>query len=210
MGAVLTLRSWRSVLERLSIYLPMLLMGLLALASYWLLRATPGTPVATPERVEVHQPHHVMHQFSVRTHGPGGALKTEVLGTEARLYPDDGSMEMENPRVRSFSPEGVLTTFTGDHGWTNQSNDEFVLRGSARVVREATTLASGQRLARLEFQGEHLRVLTSEHRVLSDEPVLLIRGSDRMTANRLDYSDAQRIAVFTGRVRAQLMPRPQP
>ncbi|MGB4059994.1 MAG: LPS export ABC transporter periplasmic protein LptC [Burkholderiaceae bacterium] len=203
-------RSWRAAFERLTIYLPMLLMGLLALASYWLLQATPGTPTPGPDRAEVHQPHHVMQGFSVRTHGPGGALKTEVLGSEARLFPDDGSMEMDDPRVRSFSTDGVLTTLAANQGWSNKANDEFVLRGNAQVVRHPAALATGQKLGRMEFQGQHLRVFTAQHRVVSDEPVLLLRGADRITANRLDYNDEQRVAVLTGRVRAQLVARPQP
>ncbi len=203
-------RSWRAAFERLTIYLPLLLMGLLALASYWLLQATPGAPVPGPERTEVHQPHHVMQGFLVRTHGPGGVLNTEVLGSEARLFPDDGSMEVDNPRVRSFSPDGVLTTLAANQGWSNKANDEFVLRGDARVVRQSATLANGQRLAQLEFQGQHMRVFTAQHRVVSDEPVLLLRGADRITANRLVYNDEQRVAVLTGRVRAQLVARPQP
>jgi lipopolysaccharide export system protein LptC len=76
------------------------------------------------------------------------------------------------------------------------------------VVREP--VANGQRTGRLEFQGQHLRVLTAQHRVLSDEPVVLLRGANRITANRLDYNDDQRVAVLAGRVRAQLVARPQP
>jgi len=210
MPTSLTTRSWRVVLERLSIYLPVMLMALLAMASYWLLRATPGTPGPSPERTEVHQPHHVMRQFSVRTHGPGGLLTTEVLGSEARLFPDDGSMEMDNPRVRSFSPERVLTTLEADRGWTNKAQDEFLLNGNARVVRQPHPGPGTTRQEQMEFRGQHLRVLSAQHRVLSEEPVELLRGADRITANRLDYNDEQRVAVFTGRVRAQLVPRPRP
>ena len=199
---------WRAAFERLSLYLPVVLMGLLALASYWLLRATPGIPTPGPERTEVHQPNHVMQDFAVRTHGPGGMLKTEVLGREARLFPDDGSMEMDGFRARSFNPNGVLTTMVADHAWTNKANDEFVLRGNARVVRLPASGANGQSAGLLEFQGPHLRVFTAEHRVLSDEPVVLLRGANRITANRLDYNDDQRVAVLTGRVRAQLVLRP--
>jgi lipopolysaccharide export system protein LptC len=197
--ASLSARSWRVAVERLTLYLPVLLMGMLALASYWLLRATPPSPGPATARTEVHHPHHVMRQFSVRTHGAGGALKTEVLGSEARLFPDDGSMEVDNPRVRSFSPDGVLTTLAGEHGWVNKAHDEFVLRRNARVVRQAATLPNGQQLSRLDT-----------HRVLSDEPVVLLRGADRLSGNRLDYNDEQRVAVLTGRVRAQLIARPQP
>lgn len=204
------IQTWRLVGERLTVYLPILLMGALALASYWLLRATPASPVPGPARSEVHQPHHMMRQFSVRTHGEGGVLKSEVLGREARLFPDDGSMEVEELRVRSLGPAGSLTTMVGDRAWTNQAQDEFLLRGNAIVVRQPTTLPNGQLSARLEFQGQQLRVFTESRQVESDEPVLVLRGADRISGNKLAYNDAQRVAVVTGRVRAQLAARPQP
>lgn len=185
-------------------------MAMLALASYWLLQATPPAPTSGPERTETHQPHHLMQGFSVRTHGTDGGLRTEVLGREARLFPDDGSMEMDDPRVRSFSPEGVLTVLSARQGWTNKAQDEFVLRGDARVLRQPSGAAGGRRLPALEFQGQHLRVFTSPRRVVANEPVLLLRGADRISAQRMDYDDVKRVAIFTGRVRAQLVPRPQP
>lgn len=206
-AAVFLARPWRTAIERATLYLPVLLMGLLALASYWLLQATPRQTTAGAPPPEVHQPHHVMRGFVVRTHGADGALQTEVLGQEARMYPDDGSMELDQPRVRNFSPDGVLTTLSADHGWTNKAQDEFVLRGSARVVREPRQLGDGQRLPRLEFQGEHLRVFSEQRRIVSEEPVLLLRGADRISGNRLEHSDTQRVSVFTGRVRAVLSPR---
>lgn len=207
--AALHLRLRRGA-ERLSIYMPVLLMAMLALGSYWLLRATPAPPAPVVERAEVHEPTDVMRRFSVRTYGPGGALQTEVFGVEGRRYPDDGSTEIDQARVRSFSPEGVLTTAVARKVWTNAANDEYVLQGDAVVVRAATTLPSGQKLERLEFRGEHLRVLAKEDRVLSDSPVLLIRGASQITANQLDWTDRDRVAQLTGRVRATLVGRMRP
>jgi lipopolysaccharide export system protein LptC len=195
-------RLWMGV-ERLSIYLPVLLMALLAAGSYWLLRATPTLQAAPEARVEKHEPDSIMRRFSVRTYGPGGQLKSEVFGQEARHFADDGSMEIGQARIRSFSPEGVLTTASAHSVWTDATESEYILRGNAVVVRDEATLPSGKKLARLTFQGEFLRVKVDERRVLSDQPVELTRGVDRITANQLDYADREGVAQFTGRVRAQ-------
>ena len=199
-------------LERLSVYVPILLMALMALTSYWLLRATPQTPVAVAKAPPEHVPTDVMRRFSVRTYGPGGALRSEVFGQEARLYPDDGSMEIDQSRIRSISPQGVATTALAKHAWTNAANDEFVLKGDAVVVREAATLPSGEKLERLEFQGQHLHVYQATRRIVSDQPVVLIKGGNRITANRLDYTerDGSGEALLSGRVRAMLPGRKGP
>ncbi|MFL6830039.1 MAG: LPS export ABC transporter periplasmic protein LptC, partial [Sphingomicrobium sp.] len=70
--------------ERISVYLPLILMGFIALGTYWLARNTPtlGTP-QTQER-PTHDPDSIMRRFSVKTFDPNGRLKSELRGTEAR------------------------------------------------------------------------------------------------------------------------------
>lgn len=192
------------------VYAPVVLMGLLALASYWLLRATPELADPQAPRAARHDPSDVMRQFAVRTFGPGGGLRTEVFGEEARHYPDDGSMEIDRPRIRHTDDRGALVTANAQRAWSNAQHDEFVLRRDAVVVREAATLRSGERLERLEFRGEHLHVYTNERRLVAQEPVELWRGPNRVTALQLDYRDTERVALLTGRVRATLVARNKP
>lgn len=195
--------------ERMTVYVPVLLMGLLALASYWLLRSTPEAPAPVVKAAPQHIPTDIMRRFAVRTYGPGGALKSEVFGQEARLYPDDGSMEIDHSRIRSINLQGVVTTALAQRAWSNAAHDEFVLKGNAVVVREAAVLPGGERLDRLEFQGQHLHVFSAARRLVSEQPVVLIRGGNRITANQMDYTEQgrERVAVLTGRVRAQLAGR---
>ena len=42
--------------------------------------------------------------------------------------------------------------------------------------------------------------------MISDQPVELRRGEDRLTADTLDYSGVDRVAHFKGRVRVRLQP----
>lgn len=201
-------RRWQLAVERLSIYMPAALMAMLALGSYWLLRSTPPAPEPVAERPLLHDPSDVMRRFSVRTHGPDGRLTTEVQGQEARRFADDGSMEVDEARIRSFSPEGVLTTAQARRVWTNAAHDEYRLQGDAVVVRHEAVLPGGQVQERMEFQGEQLQVFTPDERVVSDAPVLLIRGRNRITANALDWTGRDRVANLRGRVRATLPGKP--
>ena len=147
------LRQLRRGWDRLSIYLPVVLMGLLALGSYWLLRATPEPVLPVAERPPQHEPDYFMRGFAVRSFAPDGSLRSEVRGTEARHYPDTNSTEIDQARIRSQQPGSPLTTATAQRVTSNADQTEFVLRGNAVVVREA----AGANRPRLEFQGEHLR-----------------------------------------------------
>lgn len=195
------------LLDRISIYLPVLLMGLLALASYWLLRATPGPEAPRAERPVSSEPDYFMRGFSVKAFDADGSLKSEVVGDEARHHPDDDRIEIDNARIRNMGFEGRPTVATARLVTTNADNSEFILQGDAVVVREGGVGASGEVLPRLEFRGEYLKVFLDPERVISDQPVTLLRGTDRLVANSLDYRSADRVADFKGRVRVQLVPR---
>jgi lipopolysaccharide export system protein LptC len=194
--------------DQVSIYLPVLLMMLLALASYWLLRATPQPEPPAPKREVSHEPDYFMHRFSVKVFEPGGALKTELYGTQARHHPDVGSMVVESARIRSFGPQRQLSTATARQITSNDEGTVFVLEGEASVVRQASRGPTGEPLPRIEFHGEYLRVSTEPEHIMSDRPIVLVRGQDQITANALEYLGDARVAVLTGQVRARFAPRP--
>lgn len=192
--------------DQASIYLPVLLMGVLALASYWLLRVTPEALAPAVERPVTHEPDYFMRRFSVKVFDAGGQLTHEVFGTEARHRPDTDQVEIDQARIRALQPGGLLTTATAQQVITNGQQTEFVLQGDAVVVREGGRTASGAVVPRTEFRGQQLRIFTEPQRLLSDQPVTLLRGNDRLNADTLDYRGDEGVAQFRGRVRAQLAP----
>lgn len=189
--------------DQLSIYLPVLLMGLLALASYWLLRATPEAPEPRPARAVSDEPDYLMQRFSVKVFDASGALRSEVFGAEARHIPLTDNTEIDNARIRSISPAGQVTSATAQRIVSNGEQTAFTLAGDAVVIREPVGA-----VPRLEFRGEQIQISTAPERVTSDRPVLLLRGNDRLAGDTLDYQGGEvRVAVLTGRVRATLSPR---
>lgn len=202
------LRRGFDLLSRLSIYLPIALMGLLALATYWLLQITPLPPEPEPERPVSEQPDFFMRGFAVRTFDDSGRIKTEVLGTEARHHPHNDTMVIDNARVRARSDKGLLSTARSDVLTSNDEGTDMLLEGNAQVQRQGGRDADGRVIPRLEFHGPVLRVQTDPERITSDQPVLLIRGNDQITADTLDYTgDEARTADLQGRVNATLAPR---
>lgn len=119
------------LLDRVSIYLPVLLMGLLALASFWLLRATPGPEEPQVARPVSSEPDYFMRGFSVKAFDADGSLKSEVVGEEARHHPDDDRIEIDNARIRNLGAEGRPTVATARLVTTNADNSQFILQGDA-------------------------------------------------------------------------------
>lgn len=200
-------RSWLSrAWDRLSVYLPVLMMMLLALASYLLLQATPEPTPPAPERAATHDPDYFMRRFSVKIFAPDGTLGSEMYGSEARHYPDTDTVEIDNARVRSFNANKQLSTATAKHVSANGAGTEFELKGEAVVVRQAGRTPNGQRLSRMEFHGDHLKVTTVPETVVARAPVLMVRDQDQITADTLTYTgDATQVVELTGNVRARLV-----
>lgn len=211
LGNVLTPRksAWRrflSLWDRTAMYMPLLMMGALALGTYWLVRNTPIFSAPEAAREVGHEIDYFMQNFTIKTFAEDGKLKSEIAGTEARHFADTDILEIDQARIHSININSQLTTATANRAYSNGDGSEVQLTGNARVVREASRDAQGKEAPRLEFRGEFLHAFLNEERVQSHLPVVLIRGADQFTGNVFSYNNLDQVAVLTGRVRGVLMP----
>ncbi|MDA7418524.1 LPS export ABC transporter periplasmic protein LptC [Xenophilus arseniciresistens] len=202
--------TWRLALDRLSLYLPIILTGALALGTYWLVRNAPRLADPTVAAAPTHEPDFFMRDFTVKNFLPSGSLRSELTGKEGRHYPDTDTLEVDQVRLRSVSPEGLVTHASADRGVSNGDGSEIQLFGNAIVVRDAATLANGRAMPRLEFRGEFLHAFVNTERVRSHLPVTLTRGNDRFTADSMDYDNLDGVANLQGRVRGFIAPSATP
>lgn len=196
------LRSW----DQVSIYLPLVLMGALALGTYWLVRNSPVFSTQEPAKAAKQDVDYFMRKFTIKSFGETGQLKSEIYGVEGRHFPGSDTLEIDEPRILSISDSGQPVISTSHRALSNGDGSEVQLFGNARIVREAAAGKDGRALPRLEFQGEFLHAFVNEERVTSHLPVKLIRGADQFTGNTFVYNNLTGIAELQGRVRGQLVP----
>jgi len=193
---------WTSrVVDTVSTYLPVLLMAVLALGTWWLVK---NTPVLDNERQVApprHEPDYTMRQFTVQRFAAAGTLKVQIEGEELRHYPDTDTLEIDNPRIRATGPDGRITLASAKHALSNGDGSEVQLSGAARVVREAHDDDEA-----LEFRGEFLHAFLATERVRSHLPVIVTQGATEIRADGMSYDNLSRIVEFKGRVRAVLSP----
>ncbi|WP_167481279.1 LPS export ABC transporter periplasmic protein LptC [Acidovorax cavernicola] len=202
-------RAWnltRDVLDRTTIYLPIILMAGVALGTYWLVRNAPKLLEPTVKAAPTHEPDYFMRDFVIKNFLPNGDLRSELHGVEGRHYPDTDTIEVDQVRMRSISPEGLVTRSSANRGLSNSDGSEIQLFGNAIVIRDPAVSASGKATPRLEFRGEFLHAFLDTEKVQSNKPVTLIRGSDQFTGDSLDYDNLSGVANLTGRVRGVLVP----
>ena len=78
----------RKAWDRLTLSLPLLVMLVLALGSWWLVRSMPDLWSAPRDKVVRKDPDYKLHEFVVKVFDAQGRLVREVLGDEGRHYPD--------------------------------------------------------------------------------------------------------------------------
>ena len=196
----------RDLWESVAIYLPIILMGVLALGTYWLVRNTPIFGPPKPPAPVLHKPDYFMRNFAVKTFDATGRLKNELFGTEGRHYPDTDTLEINNARLRAVDPQGRVTVATGNRALSNADGSQVQLFGNAIVVREASTDAAGHAVPRMEFRSEFLNAYTNTERVSSNKPVTLTRGNDQFNGDSMDYDNYDGVLDLNGRVRGVLAP----
>ncbi|MES2944612.1 MAG: LPS export ABC transporter periplasmic protein LptC [Pseudomonadota bacterium] len=198
------LRLW----DRVSIYLPLLLMGGLALGTYWLVRNTPVTASVEASKEVKHDADYFMRNFNVKSFDDAGVLKSEIFGVEARHYPDSDTLEIDQARIRSLDGEGRVTTSTANRVLSNGDGSELQLLGNALIVREASRdNSTGADIPRMEFRGEFLHAFVNEERVKSHKPVVLTRGTDKFSGDTFAYNNLDGVIELKGRVKGLLVPR---
>lgn len=197
-----------SIWDRVSIYVPIAMMGLMALGTYWLVENSPKAEKPVVQRPVRHEPDYFMKDFSVTTFVESGRLKSEVFGAAARHFPDTDMLEIDQIRIRSFDDQGRLTTATANRALTNDDASVVELFGNALLVREAQPDPSGNMLPRIEFRGEYLHANTDTERVKSNKPVQLRRGNDVFVGDTMDFDNINQILVMQGRVKGVITPKP--
>ncbi len=197
----------RRLADQFAIYLPILLMGALALGSYWLVRNAPVTQATATDRAVNHEADYFLRKFSIKTFTPQGKLKNELFGGQAKHFADTDTIEVDNVRIHNYNELGRLTTVTSaNRAISNGDNSEVQLYGKAISVREAALDANGVMQPKMEFRGEFLHTFVNEERLKSHLPIVIRRGNSEFTAETLDYSNLHRIINLQGRVKAVLQP----
>lgn len=192
--------SWR-LREALATWLPILLMGLLALGTWWLVKSTPGPVKPRPAEVPRHEPDYTMERFSVQRFAADGRQRVLLEGARLQHFPDTDLLEVEDVRVRAVGEDGRLTLASASRAQVNGAATELRLEGGAQVQRPA-----GNGDDALDMRAESIQAFLDRDRVLAQRGVWVRFGTGELHAETVEYDHAARTVVFTGRVRASFLP----
>jgi len=193
---------WRlRVRDALSAYLPLLLMLMIALATWWLVKHTPLPDAPAPARVVRSEPDYSMRGFALERFDSDGRLKIRIEGDLLRHFPDTDRLEIEGVRIQAFAPDGRETLATARRALGNGDGSEVQLLGAAEVTSRDS---AGQPVF---IRSEFLHAFLVVERVRTHLPVLARFGGAEVRAAGIDYDNATRRLEFAGPVRAVFPPK---
>ena len=170
--------------DALSSYLPLLLMLVLALATWWLVKNSPKPPGAAVDMSARVEPDYAMTNFALERFDAQGRLKLRIEGARMQHFPATDRIEIERVKVRAIAPDGRVTLATAQRALSNGDGSEVQLLGGAEVTSTDTTGAP------LIMRSEFLHVFLVTERVLSTAPVWVQAGASQVRAAGLDYDHA--------------------
>ena len=193
------------VVDAVGAYLPLLVMALMALGSWWLVKNTPVAEGPRPTVAPRHEADYTLREFSVRRFTPEGSLQAQIEGDVLRHFPDNDTLEIDRPSVRAYGADGGVTVANARRALSNADATEVQLLGDAQVTRGPTATDEG-----LTFRGEFLHVYLKTEQLRSHLPVTVTRGGTFIRADTFSYDHLDRTVSLAGRVRATFAPTTGP
>jgi lipopolysaccharide export system protein LptC len=188
--------------ELLAGWLPLMLMALLAVATWWLVENSPRPPGPVAERPVSADPDYSMTRFALERFDADGRLKLRIEGAEMRHYPSDDRFEVDAAQIRAVAPDGRVTLAQARRAVGSGDGSELQLVGGAQVT---STDASGQPLV---MRGDFLHAFLVTEQVRSHLPVHVTLGATDLRAGGLHYSHPDRRLELKGPMRMVMPPRP--
>jgi lipopolysaccharide export system protein LptC len=194
----------RQLLDRLSIYLPLIVMALLASGSWWLVRSVPALITPEANKPVRQDPDYRLGDFSVKSFNASGRMTRELIGDKAQHYPATEALHIDQVRIYAESDSGAKMNARADKGIATDDGTQVTLISNAYAIKYPQ-----ETRPQIELRGERLVALPDEDRVVSADPVQITRDRDVFTGNTMDFNSNTGEHVLQGRVRGTLAPKPR-
>ncbi|MBM3387593.1 MAG: LPS export ABC transporter periplasmic protein LptC, partial [Betaproteobacteria bacterium] len=147
----------RRGLDQLTLYLPLLVMAVLAMGSWWLVRSMPDGWGASGHREVRKEPDYHLAHFETEAFDAQGRRMRQLSGEQARHYPDTDELHIDRVRFVAVNGAGQELRAQAQRGIAAGDGERVTLLGEVQVLRPAQGKAP-----RLELLGERIVALQKQ------------------------------------------------
>ena len=211
------MRTRRSLVDRLTNWSPVILLGSLAALTFWLDAQVQPPPPRTDGSAR-HDPNLFVERFRAITFDTDGRVRQSLAAQRAQFYPDDNSIDFASVSMVVTDPDSPRVTVTADAGVLTGDRETITLTGNVRAVRDAAPARAPPKAGKADagppgpvtLSTEYLRVVPKAGRATTDRAVTIEepRGIIHAVGMEID-TKAQTLKLKSG-VHGTLAPQPPP
>ncbi|WP_062306475.1 LPS export ABC transporter periplasmic protein LptC [Polynucleobacter sinensis] len=193
---------WRGLLR----LMPLILMGILTLATFWLVKKNTPSEKSTIERIRLHEADYTITNGALSALNEAGFTKYRVLGKKVTHYDDDASIDIEAPRMRLFPPEKSPVTVKADTGHLDGDLTILDLFDNAEIFRPAqAATASESAKPRMLARSSYFKVLINDDVIETNKPITLEQGASIMrSSDGGKFNNIEQSMVLSGQVKGRI------
>jgi lipopolysaccharide export system protein LptC len=193
---------WRSLLR----LMPLILMGVLTLVTFWLVKNNAPIEKSAIERVRLHEPDYTITNGVLSVLNEFGNTKFRVLGKKVIHYDDDASIDIETPRMRLFPPGKSPITVKADKGYLDGDLTILDLMDNAEIVRPSQDASETEpSRPRMLASSSYFKVLINDDIIETNQPLTLEQGISVMhSAEGGVFNNIEQSMVLSGKVRGRI------
>lgn len=179
-----------------SLWLPLLVLLLLAALSFWIEHSVQISP--NGNQVDQTEPEGIMENFDALRTDLSGRPQYRLSAKKLKHYSGSKRSEMESPRFVMLDTDAGEVSAEAQQATISPDGNEVVLHGAVNVLREAR---AGQ--SALTLRTARLIVFPERNLLRSPGPVDIQDATLTLRAGAMEYDAGQRLIKLTGRVKAR-------
>jgi len=194
------LKKTRHIIDKGLAYVPVILMGILAMLSYWLIKNTPEMEINRFRMQPKHEIDYELRSFSVRSFRQSGQLQSLLVGENAKHYADTETLEIEMPQVQVMDLNQNKTIATSSRAISNADGSELQMIGNAVLTKTTSNAKSELKNDVFELRSEYLNFLMDDEIIKSHLPVQIKKENSYFNAMSMDFDNLNQTLKLKGRV----------
>jgi lipopolysaccharide export system protein LptC len=194
----------RAQIDRLIAWSPVVLLGTLAVVTYWLnAQVQVGGPAF--DGSGRHDPDLYIENLKAVSLDEQGRVRQALTAQLARHYPDHDTTDFDAPLITFSDPGKPKLVVSADRATITGDREHAYFSGNVKGVREAT--AADPQDGPIVLTSEYLHVIPKEDRVLTDQPVTIRDPRGIINATGMEFDNRSKKLKFGSHVHGQMQPQ---
>ena len=186
--------------------MPLILMGTITLATFWLVQKNTPPEKSALERARLHEPDYTIKDGALSALNELGNTRYRILGVKVTHYDDDASIDILTPRMRLFQAEKAPVTVKSDTGHLDGDLTILDLYDNATIFRPAQEATASQAATlRMLASSSYFKVLINDDIIQTNRPITLEQGMSIMSSTEGGvFNNIEQSMVLSGQVKGRI------